>query len=112
MVIQKPIRNRGTPGLRSGGGQTSEAVLAKALLKSGQAQSPAQAKLMASQILQGLKTAGFPMGTSNNLLGDLQGWAGIPKSGVMDAATLSFLAGAGILKKVDVSQKGMLRTPD
>jgi hypothetical protein len=112
MVIQKPIRNRGTPGLRTGGAQTSETVLANALLKSGRAQSPAQAKLMAAQILQGLKSAGFPLGTPNNLLGDLQSWAGIPKSGVMDAATLSFLAGAGMMQKVDALQKGVLRSPD
>ena len=110
MAIQKPIRNQAPVPGRVSGQQTAQDALATSLLRSGRAATPAQAKELAGQILQGLKNAGFQIGLPNKLIGDLQAWAGLPKTGIMDAATLSFLGGLGLLQKVDGLQKGQFRS--
>lgn len=111
MAIQKPIRNEPKGPGRVSGQQSAQDALATNLLRSGRASSPAQAQQLAAQILQGLKNAGFQLGLPGQFLNNLQAWAGLPKTGILDQATLSFLGGLGLMQKVDGLQKGQFRSP-
>lgn len=117
MAVRGPLRPDG-PKPAQKGAEAPLSALEQALLRSGLAKTPTEARALALKLINALKKAGFPEVPKGSVPGKLEGQLkdfqrsnGIAVTGRLDSATLELLKDKGVLKDAGVDSGGPATGP-